>query len=127
MRKTLFLTLILCLCFSYKFSQSITVDSPTKGENWKLGTLKKIIWTTTSTTGKFKITLWLDGDQLGVIAKDIDPDKRTKLWEVGKLLLPLKIRPADLFQIKVKEQGTSTAGFSAIFKITMKVEENYQQ
>jgi hypothetical protein len=63
---------------------SLTLAAPHGGENWKLGTLQDITWTSLGLTGNVRLLLFKDGAQVGVIVRGIPIANGTYAWTVGR-------------------------------------------
>ena len=86
--------------------QSITVITPNGGENWRQGSSQLIKWTATGIAqGTYKITLWRNGTNLGVVATGLPFTQHQFSWTVGQLVSgPSAFGPGFKIKIKLQEQ-----------------------
>ncbi|MDY0298019.1 MAG: GPI anchored serine-threonine rich family protein [Acidobacteriota bacterium] len=92
---------------------TITVISPNGGENWPLGVMRQITWTTSGiTSGTYQITLWKGGVSQGVLATRLPYTQHTFDWTVGKLANAPDATPGSGYTVKVRLQDEPTYDFS---------------
>ncbi|MCK4763220.1 MAG: PD40 domain-containing protein [Candidatus Aminicenantes bacterium] len=84
---------------------TMTVLSPNGGENWQIGTNQNITWNAECVAGLLKITLWKDGVQVGLIAKNVQPGAGFYSWQAGQYSGGTAVAGTG-YTIKIKEVGT---------------------
>ncbi len=62
---------------------SITLTAPNGGENWRLGNLQNIAWTSLGLSGNVRLLLWKGAVKLGDIARDVAVTDGVYAWTVG--------------------------------------------
>jgi hypothetical protein len=86
-------------------SPEITIISPNGGESWQIGSIKTIRWNAIETYGTVKIVLWKDGQQVGRIVNNLDPNSGSYNWVVGENINGTA-SPGSGYRIRVRETGT---------------------
>jgi len=96
---------------------SITVTSPNGGENWGIGTIQNITWTSTGVTGSLVIGLLKDGAWIGVIVDEYDPASGSYAWTVGEYIGGTAA-PGTGYTVKIKEKSSTVVdGSDGSFEI----------
>ena len=90
---------------------SITVNSPNGGEKWILGSTHDITWEASGITNMFKITLWKDGVDKGIIADNISKSARSYPWTVGQYSGGTA-QTGSGYTIKIREKSLAPNDFS---------------
>lgn len=89
------------IVFSRAFPSSYTIVTPNGGESWKIGKKKSIEWLTTSGSGKVKLILLRDGNEVTVIKKKTADDGLFK-WEV-----PAGVGTGNDFKVRIEAKSDS--------------------
>jgi len=116
--KTRLAILIYLVSIATLSAQKIYIFSPNGGEEWRKGSNQTISWNNSETTsGTFKITLWRNGSNLGVIATNLPASQNTFDWTVGKLQGAPDAPLGSGYTVKIRVQGkpisdTSNAPFT---------------
>lgn len=106
-------------------AQSITVNSPNGGEKWVIGTTKPITWNAPGINALLRIALLKDGQEVGLINSDQDPNAGFLNWEVGKLKGGKTADVGPGYTVNIKAKGTtisdsSNASFTILSKLSIK-------
>ena len=103
MKKLIFACILLSLAGAAALAQTITVTSPNGSENWALGSLHAITWTSSGVAGNVRILPFKGGNNVGIIQDDVPVAQGAINWTVGNyrggpgaLSSPHRARPRPL-------------------------------
>jgi len=120
MKKILFISFIMLIAMGMVHSQSITVTSPNGGENWKIGDVRNITWTSSDVSGNVTLKLYRGGTDLGRIEANplpISPGIYT--WTIlSSLPNGTPIIPGSNYQVMVRHTGEINGLSKAAFTIS---------
>ncbi len=98
---------------------SLTITSPNGGENWPLGSSHRITWKAASLSAPIEISLWQDGEWIGMIVDNLAPSPGSYNWTVGKYADGTTAAGSG-FTIKIEEKESAVSDISdAPFSITV--------
>jgi hypothetical protein len=68
----------------FTISPVIKILSPNGGEQWEIYSRRDISWSANGVYNLLRITLWKDGELIGTIANNVNPEDRRFSWIVGR-------------------------------------------
>jgi len=103
--------------FLTKFSL-LELNCPNGGENWTMQTTQNISWNVNGSVVPLKISLWQNGNLVGIIADNIASVPSFYTWTVGRYIGGIS-GPGNGYQIRIKEKGNMLHDMSSdVFTIT---------
>ncbi len=85
-------------------AKSIKVLTPNGNEQWPLGSMKTITWTTQGVMAKVRIILLKNDKRIGVIKTLVNPASAAYSWKVGTCI-DAQVPAGNDYKIKIREEG----------------------
>jgi hypothetical protein len=108
---------------AFATSPYINLTSPNGGESWMRNSKQYIRWNAMPGMGNFRISLWQNNSQIGIIADNVNSSVGSYAWSVGAYnggVAPL----GSGYTIRIREKGTAVADESdapfSIVKVSVK-------